>query len=182
MARVTPGRDEDQGIGIGHNGGPPLPDDAKQRIEDRIKLEKHEWRRVMETLTQTELNEHWQAKVANISDSDVRERLAAIRLSPAQCNALKLLYGRLCDHMSADPDNDPGEAWPTQKSLAKALGWSERTVRTYLGLLAVLGYLWTHRTKRRPRQCVTRNHYRLRSPVVAYEEATGNMFPVPTGK
>ena len=118
----------------------------------------------MEQMTQIELNEHWQNAVAEVSDQQKRNRLAAIRLSPAQCNALKLLYGRLCDHMSADLNNDPREAWPKQTNLARTLGWSERTVRTYMRMLEVLGLIYTHRTKRLPRQTVTRNHYRLMPP------------------
>src|SRR6476660_5003963 len=104
----------------GHNGGPPL-DDTKQRIDERLQRAKHQWGRDMEHLTQIELNEHWRNAVADLRDHEQRNRLAAIRLSAAQCNALKLLYGRLCDHMSADLNNDPREAWPKQTDLAKAL-------------------------------------------------------------
>ena len=138
----------------------------------------------MEHLTQNELNEHWQSVVANVSDQEERNRLAAIRLSPAQCNALKLLYGRLCDHMSPDLNNDPREAWPKQTNLARTLGWSERTVRTYMRMLEVLGLIYTHRTKRLPRQTVTRNHYRLMPPQLAatgHREQPATSLPVATG-
>ena len=159
-----------------HNGGPPLNDD--ERIDKRLQHAKHQWRRDMEHLTKVQLNEHWQNAVAEIDDEEERNRLAAIRLSPAHCNALKLLYGRLCDHMSADLNNDPREAWPKQTVLADALGWSERTLRTYVRMLEVLGLIWTHRTKRLPRQTTTQNHYRLMPPRLAAsghrETTTGN--------
>ena len=166
----------------GHNGGPPLDDD--ERIDKQLQRAKHQWRRDMEHLTQIEMNEHWQIVVAKVSDQEERNRLAAIRLSPAQCNALKLLYGRLCDYMSADMSNDPREAWPKQTDLANALGWSERTVRTYMRMLEVLGLIWTHRTKRLPRQTVTRNHYRLMPPQLAatgHREQPATSLPVATG-
>ena len=100
----------------GHNGGPPLDDDERKRIDERLLRAKHQWRRDMEHLTQIELNDQWRNAVANLRDHAKRDRLAAIRLSPAHCNALKLLYGRLCDHMSADLNNDAGEAWPSRRS------------------------------------------------------------------
>ena len=171
----------------GDNGGPPLDDeriDDDKRIDERLQRAKHQWRRDMEHLTQIELNEHWQNAVADLRDHGQRNRLAAIRLSPAQCNALKLLYGRPCDHMSADLNNDPREAWPKQTDLAKALGWSERTVRTYKQMLEVLGLIYTHRTKRLPRQTVTRNHYKLMPPQLAAtgdREQPATSLPVATG-
>ena len=80
--------------------------------------------------------------------------------------------------------NDPREAWPKQTDLAKALGWSERTVRTYMRMLEVLGLVWTHRTKRLPRQTTTRNHYKLMPPQLAatgHREQPATSLPVATG-
>jgi len=154
--------------GIGHNGGPQLDDAIKQRIEERLKRDKYTWRDEMDGLRLEELNA-WLKDSLDLLGGEERAKLPVhmpAKLTRAQAESLKRLYAKLCNYMSHDPDNDPGEAWPTQAQLADALGWRERTIRDYMPVLRVLGLVWTHRTKRRPAQCVTRNHYRLRPPSI----------------
>ena len=142
-----------------YNGGPLLDDDAKQRIEERLKHDKHSWRDAMDRLKLKDLNAWWARCLTTLGDEE-RAKLPD-RFTHSRVERLKRLYSRLCSYMSHDPDNDPGEAWPTQVQLADALGWSERNVRYYMRMLEVLGLVYTNRTKHRPQQCVTRNHYRL---------------------
>ena len=105
----------------------------------------------MDEMKVSELNQRWQLNVRDIDDEEERERLAAMRLSPARCNAIKRLYAKLCSYMSHDPDNDPHKAWPKQTELARKLGWSESTVRKHMRMLEVLGVVWTNRTRHQPR-------------------------------
>jgi hypothetical protein len=152
------------GRGKGHNGGPHLDDDDEKRIDKRLQRDKYFWRRDMEKLSCVEMNSYWQTMVRKESDPVRRAKFAKERLSPAQCYGIKLLYGRLTDYMSADLNNSPGEAWPTQKQIGIALGWSERTVRSYLRRLDVLGLAFP-RCKRKGRKGA-RHSYILRPPMV----------------
>ena len=65
---------------------------------------------------------------------------------------MKLLYRVLCDYTSADPDNSPREAWPTEKQLARRMGLhDEKTVRRLLRRLEVLGLVYADRNRVPPR-------------------------------
>ena len=136
----------------------------------------------MDELKLKELNKWWTECLAKLGrDPERSEQLLAQvpdRLTYARAERLKRLYSKLCDFLSADLNNCPGEAWPTQVRLAKALAWSERDVRVYLRMLEVLGLVYTNRTRHRPRQCATRNHYRLMPPLT---DQPARRVPVATG-
>ena len=59
----------------GHNGGPPLDDDVKQRIREQIVHDKHQWERDMQSLTMRELNEQWRDALSRMSANE-REGLS----------------------------------------------------------------------------------------------------------
>ena len=107
----------------------------------------------MDELKLKELNKWWTECLAKLGrDPERSEQLLAQvpdRLTYARAERLKRLYSKLCDFLSADLNNCPGEAWPTQVRLAKALAWSERDVRVYLRMLEVLGLVYTNRTRHR---------------------------------
>ena len=92
----------------------------------------------MDGLKLKDLNASWGLCLTRLGNEE-RARLPD-RLTYARAERLKRLYSKLCNYMSADPDNDPGQAWPKQTQLAEALGWSERDVRVYMRMLEALGH------------------------------------------
>ena len=117
-----------------HNGGPPLvDDDAKQRIGERLKHAKHQWRDQMDEMKLKDLNAWWALCLTRLG-SEERAKLPD-KFTYARTERLKRLYAKLCNFMSADPDNDPGEAWPKQTQLAEALVGASVTCASTCGCL-----------------------------------------------